>query len=179
MAWPEAPAIEQEPVPKRLVDDLALFGGPQAFPERLHVGRLRCRRGCASCCVDGLTVFAVEAEAIRRHHADLLAGGTPHPPGACAMLDAEGGCRVYDHRPYVCRTQGLPLRWIGETDDGSLVELRDICPLNDPGPPIETLPADSCWPLGPVEGRLADLQRSADGGAMTRIPLRDLFDRPA
>ena len=39
----------------------------------------------------------------------------------------------------VCRTQGLPLRFIEETDDG-LAEFRDICPLNDdPKHPIEEL----------------------------------------
>jgi dTDP-4-amino-4,6-dideoxygalactose transaminase len=39
MAWPEAPAVEHRPLPKRSIDDLALFGGPQAFREPLHVGR--------------------------------------------------------------------------------------------------------------------------------------------
>src|SRR5512134_1307867 len=83
--------------------------------ERLHThhaARLQCRRGCASCCVDDITVFEVEAERIRAHHAELLASGQSHLPGACAFLDDEGGCRIYADRPYVCRTQGLPLRWI-------------------------------------------------------------------
>ena len=31
----------------------------------LHRDRLQCRRGCHDCCVDGLTVFEVEAERIR------------------------------------------------------------------------------------------------------------------
>ena len=80
----------------------------------LHRDRLQCRRGCADCCVDELTVFAVEAERIRRAHAVLLAEGEPAPVGRCAFLDAESACRVYDVRPYVCRTQGLPLRWLDD-----------------------------------------------------------------
>ena len=143
--------------------------------EARHAERLTCRRGCAGCCIDGLTVFEVEAENIRRHHAGLLENGTPHPPGACAFLDADGGCRIYAHRPYVCRTQGLPLRWLDDGPDGGSVELRDICPLNDAGEPLETLPADACWTLGPVEARLATLQAAADGGQRHRIALRDLF----
>src|SRR5262245_46152814 len=76
-----------------------------------HAGRLRCGRGCSACCVDELTVFEVEAERIRRAHTDLLVSGEPHAAGACAFLDAHGACRIYADRPYVCRTQGLPLRW--------------------------------------------------------------------
>ena len=138
----------------------------------LHRDRLQCRRGCADCCVDELTVFTIEAERIRRAHAVLLAEGEPAPVGRCAFLDAEGACRVYDVRPYVCRTQGLPLRWI--EDDGA--ESRDICPLNDTGPPITGLAEDACWTLGPAEGRLAGLQQRLDGGRMARIRLRDLFE---
>jgi hypothetical protein len=146
---------------------------------RRHAGRLRCGRGCSACCLDDLTVFEVEAERIRRAHADLLVGGEPHPRGACAFLDAEGACRVYAERPYVCRTQGLPLRWLAETESGERVEQRDICPLNEPGPPLAELPEDACWSLGEVEGRLAALQAAHDGGALRRVPLRSLFRRAA
>jgi uncharacterized protein len=139
----------------------------------LHTARLHCRQGCTSCCADGLTVFEVEAGHIRHHHAELLATGTPHAEGACAFLDEGGACRIYEERPYVCRTQGLPLRWLEERG-GSEVELRDICPLNDAGEPIETLPADACWSIGPVEERLAELEHR--GPARTgRARLRDLF----
>jgi len=149
----------------------------------LHAERLRCARGCHGCCVDDLTVFQIEADRIRAHHAELLATGAPHPEGACAFLDAEGACRIYAHRPYVCRTQGLPLRWIDEVE-GELAELRDICPLNEPGEPIEELPEDACWELGPIEERLAATEleegrAAGDSGApeatRPRVRLRDLF----
>ena len=143
--------------------------------EQIHAPRTQCRKGCCVCCVDEITVFEVEAENLRRHHAELLAKGTPHTPGACAFLAEDGSCRIYEQRPYVCRTQGLPLRWIDETEDGQPVEYRDICPLNEPGPAIEELPAEECWTLGPFEEFLAKLQSSADGGKATRIRLRDLF----
>ena len=139
----------------------------------LHAKRMQCRKGCHGCCEDELTVFEVETGPIRAQHAELLATGTPGPVGGCAFLDAAGACRIYTERPYVCRTQGLPLRWL---DDG--VELRDICPLNDPGPPIEELAADSCWTLGPVESKLAALQ-IAVAPAAPRTSLRSLFARLA
>jgi uncharacterized protein len=143
--------------------------------EQIHTPRTQCHKGCCICCVDDITVFEVEAENIRRHHADLLEHGTPHTPGACAFLAEDGSCRIYEHRPYVCRTQGLPLRWIDENADGQVVEMRDICPLNEPGPAIETLPAEECWTLGPFEEFLAKLQTAADGGQGKRVRLRDLF----
>lgn len=136
---------------------------------------LQCRRGCSSCCVDELTVFEVEADRIREQFPDLLADGTAAPAGGCAFLDEEGGCRIYEARPYVCRTQGLPLRWLEEDDEEEVIELRDICPLNAEAVPPEELDEEACWTLGPFEERLAALQEQADGGEMRRVALRDLF----
>lgn len=147
--------------------------------EERHTGRLRCRLGCSGCCVDELTVFEVEANVIRNHYPELLASGKPHSAGACAFLDEAGGCRIYAHRPYVCRTQGLPLRWLEDGEDDTLVEYRDICPLNEEGPPVETLPPDACWTIGPVETILSELQNREDDGKGRRVPLRSLFCSPA
>jgi Fe-S-cluster containining protein len=140
-----------------------------------HAERLQCRRGCCACCVDEITVFDIEAANIRRHHDSLLATESPHPPGACAFLDEAGACRIYEQRPYVCRTQGLPLRWLDEGADGELIELRDICPLNEAGPPLEELPAEHCWTIGEFESRLAVLQQHSSSGTLQRVALRALF----
>ena len=159
-----------------MIDDL--HGEIETEARRLylvHADRLACRRGCSACCADDLTIFDVEAETIRRHHAELLATGDPHPVGACAFLDSDGACRIYAHRPYVCRTQGLPLRWIEEEDDGP-VELRDICPLNEAGVPLEDVPADDCWTLGPTEEELARLDL-ATGTPSVRVALRGMFTK--
>lgn len=141
----------------------------------LHRERMRCGRGCASCCVDELTVFDVEAARISDERSDFLESEEPHAPGACAFLGRDGECRIYEQRPYVCRTQGLPLRWMKHATSGDWVEMRDICSLNDEaGPPLESLGERACWTLGPFEGRLADLQ-SRWGAPGRRIELRDLF----
>lgn len=156
-----------------VVDELA------APIENSHEGLLACRPGCAGCCVDDLTVFDVEAELVRRRHPELLAHGAPHAEGACAFLDAEGRCRIYDVRPYVCRTQGLPLRWIEEDENGEIFEQRDVCPLNMESVAFEELPADALWTIGPFEQRLAEKQAEVSGGVEkaveARTPLRDLF----
>ncbi|HEX6086739.1 MAG TPA: YkgJ family cysteine cluster protein [Thermoanaerobaculia bacterium] len=132
-----------------------------------HAAKMACARGCSGCCVDDLTVFEVEAERIRRGAAAFLASAQPHSPGRCAFLGSEGECRIYALRPYVCRTQGLPLRWL---DEEAEVEYRDICELNEVA--VETLDPEECWTLGEVEERLARMQ--GDG---RRVALRTLFQR--
>lgn len=140
--------------------------------------RLQCKLGCSSCCSDGLTVFEVEGDRL----AQALQGRTitTGPVGGCVFLDPQAACQVYESRPYVCRTQGLPLRWGAESADGP-VEHRDICPLNEGEPPLEELPAEACWTLGPVEQRLAIAQRQAqkargdtDEEPLRRVGLREL-----
>lgn len=139
-----------------------------------HRPRLRCGRGCSACCVDGFSVFEVEAEVIRSHHADVLATA-PGPSSGCAFLDEAGACRIYAHRPYVCRTHGLPLRWA--TGGG---EARDVCELNaERGLDVEELRAEDCWTLGPVEARLKAVQEAVDRAegvpGPRRVALRSLF----
>lgn len=146
--------------------------------ERRHAERLRCHRGCSGCCVDHISVLAVEAEKIRRDYPELLRQGRPHPEGACAFLDVTGACRIYESRPHVCRTQGLPLRWTESRPDGRVLEYRDICPLNaDPDEPAEALPAEDCWTSGQVEASLAAVQSRLEEGEPRRVRLRALFRR--
>lgn len=143
----------------------------------IHKHRLFCRPGCTQCCIDGITVFEVEARNIRERAADLLSTGNPAPVGICAFLGEEGTCRIYSHRPYVCRTQGLPLRWLEESGSKEVVQMRDICPKNENGPALESIPGHLCWTIGPFELRLAALQALLSGSEMRRVPLRSLFDK--
>jgi Fe-S-cluster containining protein len=136
---------------------------------KLHGEAITCRRGCFGCCVDEITVFEVEADRIRVRFAPLLASATPHPPGRCAFLGSEGECRIYEARPYVCRTQGLPLRWIEEEAE---VEYRDVCELNE-GVEVESAAPEECWTIGEVEERLVRLN-----GGRGRVGLRALFSAP-
>ena len=155
----------------------------------IHTERLHCRRGCSACCLDDLSVTRIEAEKIRRGHGDLLGHSAPHPIGACAFLDSEGACRIYEDRPTICRSQGLPLRVLFENEAEEIEERRDICPLNEEGgPALDALGEEDCWLVGPQELRVQRLDdqafcgdddvASADlDGEDERIALRDLFRR--
>ncbi len=141
--------------------------------------RIRCRLGCRECCADDLTVFTVEALRIKREFADLLENGAPGPKGACAFLDESGACRIFAARPYVCRTQGLPIRWFEEIEEDRIVEYRDICPVNDDGPDLEELDERLFLTIGPFEQRLQEMQIAFDDDKMERVRLRNLFQRIA
>ena len=143
-----------------------------------HAARLTCRRGCAACCLDHLTVTPVEAERIRRDAPEVLQQ-EPHAPGACAFLDDEGACRVYAARPYVCRTQGLPLVVFEEDEADEVHERRDICPLNAEGEPLSDLGLGELWLIGPRELILQRIDEQFAGAQAPRVRLRDLFARPA
>ena len=136
---------------------------------KAHEARLQCKKGCHQCCVDDLSIFEVEAQRIGAEFGELLREESPAPAGGCAFLDNEGACRIYAARPYVCRTQGLPLRWFDQAADEA-VEYRDICPLNEECEPREALEPEQGWLLGPFEARLAALQANR-----RRVKLRDLF----
>lgn len=136
---------------------------------------LMCEKGCAQCCVDGLTVLPIEAAAVLAHadahRSDIVVGA---PEQGCAFLDAAGACQVYAGRPLLCRTHGLPLRQSDKAPRGALRVLDDVevCALNftdsEPGP-------DDVIDATLVQALLTTVNARAglDDG---RIALRDLAE---
>jgi uncharacterized protein len=109
-----------------------------------YAKHLVCRAGCSGCCHHHLSVFAVEAAAIRRAIEAMPAAlrgrveaqaretdvrEARGEPVACPLL-VDDRCAIYESRPLICRTQGLPL--LLEADDGELEV--DFCPLNFSAP---------------------------------------------
>jgi uncharacterized protein len=98
---------------------------------------LACHAGCDGCCRH-ITLFPVEAAALgaaldklpRAEAARIKSRGLgSNPDSPCPLL--EGGlCLLYDARPIICRTHGLPLL---TQQEGNLSV--DFCPLNFRGLP--------------------------------------------
>ncbi len=112
---------------------------------------LQCGRGCSLCCyglfeigsgdvpviAEGLEAMhpmrrkkiirrAVELQAVNLRECsaeekEAFFERTKSTP--CPLLDENGACQMYEHRPLVCRTFGLPLR------EGRKY-IGDICELN-------------------------------------------------
>lgn len=103
--------------------------------------KINCGKGCHTCCIQGLTVNPLERESIRQHLArrpELLQASeanvrdNPHAGQRCSFLDRAGSCMIYEVRPIVCRSHGMPLKLaapatVQKTNtEGGL----DVCPLN-------------------------------------------------
>ena len=80
---------------------------------REHV---QCRAGCSDCCSQSFTVSALEGELLRKGLAesdvreDILARARQWQTGQpCPVLSDDGRCRLYAHRPRICRKYGIPL----------------------------------------------------------------------
>jgi uncharacterized protein len=80
-----------------------------------HAPHLQCRAGCDMCCMD-FGILPVEFEVIKELAGDELKKGQPvNEEGACPFL-VNHRCVIYHFRPIICRTQGLPLLFMGEEE---------------------------------------------------------------
>lgn len=100
---------------------------------------MRCALGCTACCRQDLRVSRVEADHIvdhlRRTGRELPTSDAARGPlddhdafealvdsrAPCVFLGPGGACAIYEVRPIICRSHGLPVRIDGMTD---------ACPLN-------------------------------------------------
>ncbi|MFT4621816.1 MAG: Fe-S-cluster containining protein [Myxococcota bacterium] len=144
MKWRMGDSTERRPD-----EDLADYGRLVAKVDQhaarvtsAHAAAFACARGCTGCCHVELSVFPVEAASIRgwlgglRVEPEVVPPPAPHAVALlglagrapCAMLGADGLCRIYPVRPLICRTHGLPLAL--EDEDGLA---GDVCPLNFDG----------------------------------------------
>jgi Fe-S-cluster containining protein len=94
--------------------------------------QITCSAGCSSCCT-AITVFPVEAAAMREALANLpdqkaeeiRQHVSEHADEERCPLLFHHRCLLYDARPIICRTHGLPI--VYTTDDQ---RKSDCCPLN-------------------------------------------------
>jgi Fe-S-cluster containining protein len=101
--------------------DEAITKFKQAKQQRPYVKRIACKAGCSHCCYSRVDVTIEEAVLLaelvehegleldnERLSAQVAAredwDRLPHDRAACVFLDGSTGrCRVYEHRPLVCR----------------------------------------------------------------------------
>lgn len=115
---------------------------------------IACRPGCDACCRH-LTIFAVEAAALKAAlqelppaEAELVRqkAAQTAPDSPCPLLH-EGLCLIYQARPIICRTHGLPLLI---TRDGE--KEVDFCPENFRG--LTSIPGSAVLDLDRVNAAL-------------------------
>lgn len=94
--------------------------------------QITCSPGCSSCCTS-ISIFPVEAAALRealnslpmQQSKDILRHVSAHADDERCPLLLNNLCSLYEARPVICRTHGLPIVY---TADGR--RSSDCCPLN-------------------------------------------------
>jgi Fe-S-cluster containining protein len=93
---------------------------------KMHSNHLQCKKGCDLCCMD-YSIFPVEYYAIL----DNLKAVNFHfetdvkDDNSCAFLK-DHACSIYENRPVICRTHGLPLIYMNDDHEWELSN----CELN-------------------------------------------------
>lgn len=96
-----------------------------------HAASMECKKGCSKCCKTDISIFEIESQRISDWFLSLEIDEqkrlkdmwqTPHQEGYCTFLYSDQ-CTIYEARPLICRTQGLPLYVASEN-------VLDYCPLN-------------------------------------------------
>jgi uncharacterized protein len=143
--------------------------------------QITCRPGCDACCRH-LSIFAVEAAALHRAlcllpapEADFIrqAASVAQPESPCPLLHG-GLCLLYQARPIICRTHGLPL--LVNRDGASGI---DFCPENFRG--VASIPGSAVLDLDRLNATLAAIntlflrsfpgpERVAMAQALMRLP---------
>jgi hypothetical protein len=133
-----------------------------------------CRLGCTGCCQTERTVNDVEFDALAAAANALdepirsrLASNTDSD--SCPLL-LDGGCALYEERPLICRSHGLPLVMEGQ---------HDVCPLNFTERSILTLPDTDLISVDTLTAVLVAVNalycQETDGDAHRRRPVSELF----
>lgn len=95
---------------------------------KLHKNEMACKKGCSECCMH-FSVLPIE-------YFSMLEELKENPPANYQELDEAADdcnflhkdlCQIYASRPFICRTQGLPLLFMSL--EGEEWELS-TCPLN-------------------------------------------------
>ena len=91
-----------------------------------HKSHVACKKGCDLCCMD-YKILPIEFYAIKKELEDggIKVEDETTKDEECMFLK-EHVCSIYKHRPFICRTHGLPLVFMNDNDEWEL----SACELN-------------------------------------------------
>lgn len=151
--------------------------------EEQHRKHMACKSGCDLCCMD-YSILPVEFYAIRDklrkasvHAADINLNHTE--PETCIFLKNHL-CTIYQQRPLICRTHGLPLLFVNDDDEWEL----SACDLNFTKFDIGRFTEKNTFPQDKFNSKLFMLNKQfvsdfkeVKHGEFDLIPIRDLAEQ--
>jgi hypothetical protein len=86
---------------------------------QLQKDEICCSKGCSSCCISDLTVCSIEAHYMKTAISDKIfnSSNISNAANANCIFLIDNECFIYDYRPVICRTQGLPLLYESDNED--------------------------------------------------------------
>ena len=149
--------------------------------EDIHHKFMKCKNGCDLCCID-FSIFPVEyyyiLNELKKENLNLnldqkLKGDS------CAFLKNHS-CTIYDHRPIMCRTHGLPLLY---SNDNGEFEFS-VCELNFTEYDFEDFTMENTMPQDKYNSKLFLLNREfiaefavKNYSEFVLIPLKELANQ--
>lgn len=148
-----------------------------------------CQQGCYGCCKSGLSVSHIEASRIREwleNQKDILNkiqddSRMMVDERFCPLLDRQGLCSIYEVRPMICRSHGMPVSWAPDVEGGApmaeTMEQRDVCPLNFRDVDLKALSPSDVLSLDKLNRLLSLIDRHFDESqAGMRFKLSDIIN---
>jgi len=139
----------------------------------MHGRNIACAPGCSACCGQVLDLLPVEFYYLQTSARNSALQGPPPAGGICPLLH-EGHCLLYDSRPVICRTHGMPLL----IEENGLQRI-DCCPENFKNGALNTLSGDRLLHLERVNLLLVSINhifasaRNIDAGE--RLSIAKIF----
>ena len=146
--------------------------------EEVHRKHMKCKNGCSLCCID-FSVFPVEfyfiLNELKNENSKREKNGNFNHE-VCAFL-RNHSCTIYQHRPIMCRTHGLPLVYANDDGDFEL----SACELNFTDFDFEDFNPENTMPQDKYNSKLFVLNREFIAeftdkkyGELDLIPLKEL-----
>lgn len=125
--------------------------------EQKHKKHISCKAGCDLCCMD-YSVFPIEFYFIREQlktiNSKLRINEAALEEDCIFLIDHK--CTVYNERPIICRTHGLPLLFMGNNDNWEL----SACELNFTEFDMEEFSEENTFPQDQFNSKLFMLNKA-------------------
>ena len=147
--------------------------------EKQHQKHLNCKKGCDLCCM-AISVFPVEFYAIKAEidEKSIIELAVPRNDEDCRYL-VDHSCAIYNSRPVICRTHGLPLLYMSL--EGDEYELS-CCELNFTNFDMADFDEENTYPMDRINSQLYLINKNFVAGFENgkysethRIPLVNLI----
>ncbi len=121
-----------------------------------HAKHLKCKEGCDLCCMD-YSIFPIEFYTIlnRLQQKDFQPKSKEQKDKASCIFLKNHSCTIYENRPVICRTHGLPLLYMNDNNEWELSN----CELNFTKFDFDKFNTKNTFPMDKFNSRLFVLNK--------------------